>query len=136
METGLRYGKANAYQKVAAWSSVADEDPQRLILMLYDGALERIASARGCMSNGLVTEKIQLINRALAIVGELRGTLDLVRGGAIATHLDDLYEYIARRLVEANAGNRPELLDEVSSLLRELRSAWGALAPNTTRPRA
>src|SRR5512133_1356310 len=136
MQTGLRYGKANAYQSVAAWSSVAADDPQRLILMLYDGALERIASARGCMEHGLVSEKNELITRALAIVGELRGTLDLVRGGTIAAHLDDLYEYIARRLVEANAGNRPELLDEVSSLLRELRSAWGALAANPVRPPA
>ena len=136
MDTGQRYGKASAYQSVAAWSSATEEDPQRLILMLYDGALERIASARGCMNNGLVGEKTQLISRALAIVGELRGTLDLVRGGAIASHLDDLYEYIARRLLEANAGNRPELLDEVSSLLRELRSAWGAIAAHPARPPA
>ncbi len=128
MESGLRYGKASAYQSVAAWSSVAEDDPQRLILMLYDGALERIAAARGCMGQGLVTEKSELISRALAIVGELRGTLDLVRGGTIAAHLDDLYEYVARRLVEANAGNRPELLDEASSLLRELRLAWSAIA--------
>lgn len=136
MQTGLRYGKAGAYQSVAAWSSTATDDPQRLILMLYDGALERIASARGCMSHGLVSEKTELLTRALAIVGELRGTLDLVRGGAIAAHLDDLYEYISRRLVEANAGNRPELLDEASSLLRELRSAWGTLAANPARPPA
>ena len=136
MDTGQRYGKASAYQSVAAWSSATEEDPQRLILMLYDGALERIASARGCMNNGLVGEKTQLISRALAIVGELRGTLDLVRGGAIASHLDDLYEYIARRLLEANAGNRPELLDEVSSLLRELRSAWSAIAAHPARPPA
>jgi flagellar secretion chaperone FliS len=136
METGLGHGRAGAYQSVAAWSSVASEDPQRLILMLYDGALQRIAAARGCMSHGLAGEKSQLITRALAIVGELRGTLDLVRGGAIAANLDGLYEYIARRLVEANASNQPELLDEVSGLLRELREAWGAIAGGSAKPAA
>lgn len=128
MEPGRAYGKAGAYHAVAAWSSVADEDPQRLILKLYDGALERIAAARGCLDHGLLAEKCRLLTRALAIVGELRGSLDLVRGGAIAAHLDDLYDYVTRKLLEANASNRVELLDEVTSLLRELRSAWGAVA--------
>jgi flagellar protein FliS len=126
METGLGHGRAGAYQSVAAWSSVASDDPQRLILMLYDGALQRIAAARGCMSHGHAGEKSQLITRAL----------DLVRGGAIAANLDGLYEYIARRLVEANASNQPELLDEVSGLLRELREAWGAIAGGTAKPAA
>jgi flagellar protein FliS len=133
MQTGQRFGKSGAYQRVAAWSSVAEDDPQRLILMLYDGALDRIATARGCMQHGLLSEKGQLITRALEILGELRGTLDLVRGGSIAAHLDDLYDYISRRLVEANASNRPELLDEATALLRELRLAWSAIAAGTPR---
>lgn len=128
MDSGLRHGKAGAYRSVAAWSSIANEDPNRLILMLYDGALDRVAAAKGCMERGAVAEKAQLLTRALAIIGELQGTLDLVRGGAIAAHLDDLYEYITRRIVEANACNRPELLDEATSLLRELRLAWVAIA--------
>lgn len=132
MDLGQRYGKAHAYQSVAAWSSVADEEPQRLILRLYDGALERIAAARGCLEHGLLAEKCALVTRALAILGELRGSLDLVRGGAIAAHLDDLYDYMSRRLLEANATNRVELFEEVASLLRELRSAWSAVAGETT----
>jgi flagellar protein FliS len=128
MDANAAYGKAGAYQSVAAWSSVAETQPGRLIVMLYDGALERIAAARGCLERGQLGDKSQLITRALAIVGELRGSLDLIRGGTIAAHLDDLYEYVARRLVEANASNRVEVLDEVSSLLRELRVAWVAVA--------
>jgi flagellar secretion chaperone FliS len=133
MELGSRHGRANAYHSVAAWSSVAEEDPQRLIVMLYDGALERIAAARGCIDQGLVAEKCELLTRAVAIVGELRGSLDLVRGGAIAAHLDDIYDYVTRRLLLANATNRVELLDEASSLLRELRSAWTAVMAPTPR---
>ena len=133
MDLGQRYGKAHAYQSVAAWGSVAEEEPQRLILKLYDGALGRIAAAKGCLENGLVTEKCQLVTRTLAILGELRGSLDLARGGEIAAHLDDLYDYMIRRLLEANATNRVELLDEVATLLRELRSAWSAVAREPSR---
>jgi flagellar secretion chaperone FliS len=136
MQPNARSGRASAYQSVAAWSSVTNDDPHRLTLMLYDGALDRIAAARGCMERGFVAEKGQLLTRALAIVGELKGSLDLVRGGAIAGHLDDLYDYMSRRLVEANASNRVEILDEVSSLLRELRLAWCAIGPTAANPSA
>ncbi len=128
MSAGLAYGRANAYQSVAAWSSVADEEPQRLIVRLYDGALQRIAAARGCIGNGLVAEKCELLTRAIAIVGELRGSLDLVRGGTVAAHLDDLYDYVTRRLLHANATGEVGALDEVTALLRELRAAWTAVA--------
>ena len=128
MDMGVRHGRAGAYKSVAAWSSVANDDPQRLILMLYDGALERIATARGCMQNGHVAEKSELLTRVIAIVGELRGSLDLVRGGAVAANLDDLYDYVTRRLIAGNAANDAEALDEVAGLLRELRDAWNAMA--------
>ena len=135
MSAGLAHGRANAYQSVAAWSSVADEEPQRLIVRLYDGALERIAAARGCIGNGLVAEKCDLLTRAIAIVGELRGSLDLVRGGAVAAHLDDLYDYVTRRLLHANATGEIGALDEVTALLRELRAAWTAVAAVPARQR-
>lgn len=135
MGPGLAYGKAGAYQSVAAWSSLAEDEPQKLIVKLYDGALERIAAARGCIDNGLINEKCELLTRVLAIVGELRGSLDLVRGGEIAAHLDDLYDYVTRQLLLANATNRVDVLDEVSSLLRELRTAWTAVAAAPARPR-
>jgi len=61
-------------------------------------------------------------------VGELRGSLDLVRGGAVAANLDDLYDYVTRRLIAGNAANDAEALDEVAGLLRELRDAWNAMA--------
>ncbi len=132
MDTAVRQHRASAYKSVAAWSSVADNDPQRLIQMLYDGALERIAMARGCMLNRQLAEKAQLLTRVIAIVGELRGSLDLVRGGTVAANLDDLYDYVTRRLIAANAGNDPQALDEVAGLLRELRDAWQAVAHRRT----
>lgn len=116
-----------AYQSVAAHGGVAAADPHRLIVMLMDGALERIAQARGCMQHGAGGDKNGLLSAATAIVDELRGSLDLKAGGSIAANLDDLYDYICRQLLKANLGNHPAILDEVTQLLTEIRSAWIAL---------
>ena len=124
------------YQSVAAHGGVAAADPHRLILMLIDGALQRIAQARGCIEHGAIAEKARLLHTAVMIVEELRASLDLRAGGSIAANLDDLYDYCCRRLVLANAQNRTDLLDEVSHLLREIRSAWAALPPEVRSARA
>ena len=116
-----------AYQSVAAHGGVAAADPHRLIVMLMDGALERIARARGCIENGALQEKNDLLASAVAIIDELRVSLDLKAGGPIAANLDDLYDYMCRQLVKANLTNRVETLEEVSHLLGEIRSAWIAL---------
>ena len=117
-------GKLAAYRSTAVHSGVDAADPHRLVVMLMDGALERIAAASGMMKNGNGVEKAQLLHRAVAIIDELRNTLNMKAGGAIAANLDALYEYMCQRLMQANAQNKPEWLDEVSRLLGEIRSAW------------
>jgi len=118
-----------AYQSVATHGGVAAADPHRLIVMLMDGALERIAQARGCLVNGARADKSRLLHSAVCIIEELRGSLDFEAGGAIAANLGDLYEYMARQLIQANLSDRVETLDEVTHLLGEIRSAWIALPP-------
>ena len=122
-----------AYQNAATHGGIAAASPHGLIMMLLEGALERIAAARGRMVNGLLGEKAELITRTLAIVDELRGSLDLARGGEIAANLDALYAYISQQLIKANVENRPEFLDEVASLLKEIHSAWIALPVEVRR---
>lgn len=116
-----------AYQSTAAHGGVAAADPHRLIVILMDGALERISTARGCIVRGETIEKARLLNRAVSIIGELRSSLDMKSGGQIAANLGDLYDYMCRRLLTATSENRVELLDEVSRLLHEIRGAWAAI---------
>jgi len=120
--------KLAAYRSNAAHSGVDAADPHRLIVMMMDGALERIATARGLMQHGGGAEKAQLLHRAVAIIDELRNSLNFKAGGDIATNLDSLYEYMCQRIMQANASNKPEWLDEVSRLLGEIRSAWLQMA--------
>lgn len=118
-----------AYQSAAAHGGVAASDPHGLVVMLMDGALERIVTARGCMQRGDMIEKARLLNRAISIVGELRSSLDLSAGGQIAVNLSELYDYMCRRLLTATSENRVEILDEVTRLLHEIRGAWVAIPP-------
>ena len=137
MNAYARTSNLAAYQSTAAHGGVAAADPHRLIVMLMDGALERIATARGCMQRGETTEKARLLNRAVSIVAELRGSLDLSAGGQLAANLSELYDYMTRRLMTALANNQVELLDEVSKLLNDIRSAWVAIpAQAQARPAA
>jgi flagellar protein FliS len=116
--------KLAAYRSTSVHASLEASDPHRLVVMMMDGALERIATARGLMSHGGGAEKAQLLHRAVAIIDELRNSLNFKAGGAIATNLDSLYEYMCQRIMQANAANKPEWLDEVSRLLGEIRAAW------------
>ena len=119
--------KLAADRSTSSQSGVAAADAHGLIVMLMDGALERIATARGLMSHGGGADKAQLLHRAVAIIDELRNSLNLKAGGELSHNLDALYEYMCTRLMQANAANKPEWLDEVSRLLNEIRSAWLAL---------
>lgn len=113
-----------AYRSVSAHSGVAAANPHGLVLLLLDGVLERLSSARGAMERGETEAKSRLIHRAVAIVEELRASLNVAEGGQIASNLADLYEYCGRLLLRANLENRTETLEEVGNLLREIRSAW------------
>ena len=107
---------------------MASASPHQLVLLLFDGAIDAIADARMRMNMGDIPGKGKAIGRASRIIGEgLLPALDMERGGQIAVNLRSLYEYMMKRLVEANLHNQPELLGEVMSLLYELRGAWAQI---------
>ncbi len=115
------------YQTVNTQSQVGDASPHRLIQLLMEGGMSRLAQARGAMQHGQVAIKGELIGKAIGIIGGLREGLDLQQGGEVAANLDRLYEYMVSRLVEANRINDPALLDEVAALLRNVKSGWDAI---------
>ncbi|MEO6185140.1 MAG: flagellar export chaperone FliS [Steroidobacteraceae bacterium] len=124
MSAYSRSSSLAAYQSVAAHGGVAAADPHQLITMLMDGALQRLAAARGAMDHGALESKNRLIHRVVEIISELRASLNFEAGSEIAANLGDLYDYAGRQLLRANLENRTDLLEEVSHLLREIRSAW------------
>ncbi len=123
----------NKYKQVNAHSMVEAASPHRLIQMLMEGALEKIHIARSHMVERQLGDKAQNITWAISIIDGLRISLDKEQGGEIAQNLEDLYDYMTRQLIMANLKNETAILDEVSDLLRQIKSAWDAIAPETTK---
>lgn len=117
-----------AYSSLDVETGVAGASPQKLVLMLYDGALKAIFDAKVAMARSEIPLKGSAISKAIAIIDEgLRPALDLNAGGEIAANLMALYDYIGSRLLYANLKNDPRSLDESAHLLSELRAAWETL---------
>lgn len=116
-------------QGVTAYRSEAVQaaefaDPHTLVSMLIDGALQRIAQARGAMANGMTARKGERIGKAIAIIDSLQASLDSEQGGEVADNLARLYDYMNRRLLHANLQNDAAALDEVARLLNDIKSGW------------
>ena len=127
---------ARQYGKVAVGSEVAFASPHRLVQMLMDGALEKIAIAKGHMSRKEFEAKGKHINWAISIIDGLRCSLNMAEGGEMANNLNSLYAYMVRRLAESNISNDIATLDEVSSLMLEIKSAWDAIPNEVKQPQS
>ena len=112
------YSAANTYKN----SAVQTASPADLTLMLYDGAIKFCNIALvGFEKNDV--EKINTnIQKAQRIIAELRATLNFKY--AVAKDFDVVYEYIYRRLVEANIKKDPEILEDTMRHIREMRDTW------------
>lgn len=118
---------AGAYQQVHAQGGVETADPHGLVTLLLDGALERIRFARGCMLGGNVAGKGEAISKTIEIVGGLQGGLNHEVDTPLVGQLDSLYDYVNRRLLQANLRDDEEALDEVARLLGQIRASWVAI---------
>lgn len=109
-------------------SSIAYADPHQLILRLLNGAIERIAQAKGAISQNDMKSKGELISKAIGIITGLSSCLDHDQEGDLSANLEALYEYMNMSLLQANLQDNSAKLDEVSKLLQEIRSAWVQIA--------
>jgi flagellar secretion chaperone FliS len=133
-----------AYKATKTQAGIIDEaSPHQLVAMLLDGALQRIAEARGAIERieqagdgfaaGEVATKGEAIGKAIAILDSLRVTLDHEQGGELAGNLSGLYDYMTRRLLEANTTKDVKMLAEVAGLVKEINVAWSQVPPELHR---
>jgi flagellar protein FliS len=117
-----------SYRNVTAYGNLAEASPYQVVQLMLDAVLSRVAEATGHIERGEVAAKGEKIGKALGIIEALVLGLDRERGGDVALNLERLYDYVSRTLLKANLENRPELLKEVSSLLREIKLGWDGIA--------
>lgn len=115
---------AAQYQRINQESGVESASPHRLIQMLMNGALERLIQARAAMEHGDVARKGELLGKATSILSGLQASLVREQAPDLVDNLDSLYDYMQRRLLEANVHNDVSKVDEVSELMRNIKSAW------------
>jgi flagellar protein FliS len=131
VETKMSYanviGAANKYKQVGTQTEAMGAGPYRLVQMLMEGALSKIAIAKEHIGRGAVAQKAQHIQWAVSIIGALQDALDTEGGGPAAKNLDTLYDYMQLQLFKANLRDDPDLLDEVTKLLTTIKSGWDAM---------
>lgn len=120
----MAYGRSlDEYRK----SAVSSASPLQLVIMLYDGALRCMETAKKEMHEGnLFHQNAQLV-KAQKILAELMSSLDMQKGGDIAQNLFSLYSYVYNQLVTANVDNSPAGIDQGIQVLSQLRVSWSAL---------
>ncbi len=120
----------NPYQNYFA-NQVRTASPEKIMIMLYDGAIRFLRQARQAMEEGDRVGRMKKISRVVAILTELSNTLDFEKGGEIAENLDGLYWYMIRELTSVNISETSEPMDTAENILLELREAWSqAIAEN------
>jgi len=122
---------AEAYRQM----NVQSRSPLELVVMLYDGALQSLAAAKAAAARNDLPARADGISRALAILSELQGTLDMKEGGQIADDLDRLYAFAIARLLDVTLKNDVAAIDDVIRTMTPLRDGWAQIAqPATARP--
>lgn len=114
------------YQSIDKHTAITDADPHKLIQLLFEGATARISSAKGHIERKELDQKSAQINSAINIIGGLQESLNF-EAGDLAYNLEKLYDYMIRRLFEANVRNSISMLDEVNNLLLQIKSAWDGI---------
>ena len=134
---GLNQSGVNVYAKIGMETGVLAASPNKLIIMLYEGAIAACQGAIMHMQKKDIENKGAMLSKAIMIIESgLRLSLDKKAGGEVAASLDSLYAYMSHRLTIANIRNQPEQVQEVIKLLTDLKSAWEAIGNEQARSSA
>lgn len=114
----------NPYLKQYQQTQIKTASPERILILLYDGAIQFLNKAKIGMQNNNIEETHNNMIAAQRIITEFMVTLDMKVGGEMAVNLYRLYEYLHYRLVQANIKKDVEMVDEVLKHLKELKQTW------------
>jgi flagellar secretion chaperone FliS len=123
--------RAARYNTIRSQGQVADASPTRLVQIMFEHILTHLTVAQGCMERikdnlplPEVVTKGKAIGKAVRLIGQLDGTLDMEKGGQIAANLHNLYVYMLSRLTTANIINDPQIVGEIIDLMRKIKGGW------------
>ena len=125
----MTYAQAAAtYQR----NAVMTASPEKLVKMLYDGALKNLEQARVGLQQDETARSQEVgnaLSKAMGIIGELRASLDHAAGGEIARDLDALYEFCLDQLSKANIERTAAGVVATTDVMRTLEEGWDGVVP-------
>lgn len=124
------YGKQGiqAYKKDSLKSDLASADPHRVIQLLMQGVLERLALSKGFIERKDLESKSSTLTRTVEIINALRDSLERDANPELVDNLDALYLYMISRIQEASISMDSSILDEVMALMLEIKGAWDQIS--------
>lgn len=126
----------NAYHQVGVKDQVASAEPHKIIQMLMQGAIDRLAQARGCIERKEYQAKGAHLARAVGIVNALRDSLKPVPGAEeLTTNLNDLYVFILEQINKASVTNEAQPLIDSADIMQTIKEGWDAI-PQAARDEA
>ena len=128
---GYPMNRSFAYQE----TSITTASPEKLIIMLYEGAIRFLRQSANDIKTKNLVRKSQSIDRAVAVIQHLQSTLDMDGGKDIARELDRLYGYILSRVLQGSAKLDAATIEEATKLLSVLLSGWEQIARNREETR-
>ena len=117
------------YKKIEVQSAIHGASPHRLIQVLMSGAIDRLTQAKAAYQVNNIEQKGVQLGKAISIIAGLQSSLDQEQAQDITENLDKLYDYMQRRLLDANLKNDMDMIDEVVGLLGQVKSSWDAIDP-------
>jgi flagellar protein FliS len=126
----MTHNPINQYRTVDTSGHVETASPHKLIEMLYAGLKDALHGVHRAIEIGQIAAKAKALGKALDILQTLQMSLDPKAGGSIADNMAGLYEYMERRLTEANLHNDDKAIEEVLSLTESLQEAWATIPDN------
>jgi flagellar protein FliS len=111
---------AHAYRQF----SVQGASPLGLVVMLYDGAIAAMRRAVTAIEAHDIQNKCHHLKRAMAIIVQLEGTLNMELGGEVAQTLKAFYMYSRAQATKANIENSPQILRALIEKFSTVREAW------------
>lgn len=117
----------NAYQRVGGRDQATTADPYQLIQMLMNGALQKLANAKGAIERKNYADKSEHLTKALSIVNALQGALDMSMNSEVGNNMYDLYDFVKRQIIEAMVQNSIEAVDSSLRVLRSLKEGWDSI---------
>ena len=114
----------NPYLRQYQQTQIQTASPEKILIMLYDGAIQFLNKAKNAIESQNIEETHNNIISAQRIITEFMNTLDVKKGGDMAKNLYSLYEYLHYTLVQANLKKDIDMIDEVIGHLKDLKQTW------------